>query len=122
MFLALPETIGPLVVSCNFTDRRRQCNLYGLKDLSGISLALCTDSKAFISFFNSNQLKDFGVLFDVGLFKHMTGIVEAPFQFFSQDQRLKAAKHVAPGRTGNMTLEGEYDHYFNHSENGQDQG
>ena len=41
-------------------------------------------------------LQRFQILLNVGPLKLMAGIVQTPFQLFSQDQRQKAAKHVAP--------------------------
>ena len=87
---------GGIGLSYDFTDCRRKCNLYRLKDITAVSPAPTADNKTFTSLFNGNQLQSLDILFNVGPLKNMAGIVQSPFQFFSQDQRQKAAEHVAP--------------------------
>ena len=45
---------------------------------------------------NGDCLQCLEILLDVGPLEYMTGMVQAPFEFFSQDQGQKAAKHMAP--------------------------
>ena len=46
--------------------------------------------------FDNCLLKSLEILFDVCPLKYMTGIVQAPFQFFPKNERQEAAKYMAP--------------------------
>jgi len=96
LLLALPEPVRGVAFSGDLTDRWRKSYFHYLKDLAAVSLALTADGKTVTSLFNGNQLQGLEILFDVGPLKYMAGILQASFQFFSQDQRQKAAEHVAP--------------------------
>ena len=61
-----------------------------------VSLALGSNGEAFFIFFNGDRLQGSKIPLDVGPLEYMTGMVQAPLQFFSQDQDQKAAEHVAP--------------------------
>jgi len=85
-----------VLLSCNLADCRRQYYSDRLKDLAAVSLALGPNGEAFFIFFDGDRLQGSKIPLDVGPLEYMTGMVQAPLQFFSQDQGQKAAEHVAP--------------------------
>ena len=67
----------------------------GLEDFAADAQTFASDRHRFAVVFNTDILKRFQVLLDVGPFETITGFVETTLQFFPERQRQETAEHMS---------------------------
>ena len=95
---SLAPQIGGLFIGKlpgDLTHGRRHSNPDSLKHLAAGSLALGADGEALAVFIEGDLLQGFEVLLDVRPLEVVARSFEAPVQLLFEDQREKAAKHMA---------------------------
>ena len=86
-----------------------------LENLSTVPRALAEDGKPFAGFFDGHGLKRFQILFDLGPFQALYGLLQAPVPLLLQHQRQETAKHIAPDNAVPLVEDrtGEQKRFFN---------